>query len=198
MCAEFIAETRTERKRRHSFTSADSGFSFVVSSLACTSGASRMDGVTKGETVNGTRSETSPPINMRWLTIVLAVFCGFFSFQQLRMYGIYRGSVYSSAIGSIEPNPVLSAIALRSAITFAIFAFLVLLVPWPRVLTYVTGLWVCRAIIDTILCSLGRGQYRIVASMLTDRGRKASVLNASSKAVGNALWFGTCIYFFGF
>lgn len=155
-------------------------------------------GVTKGETANGTRSQTSPPINMRWLTIMSAVFCGLLSFQQLRMYRIYQGSIFSTAIGSIEPNPALAAIALRSAITFTIFTFLVLLIPWPRVLTYVTGVWVCRAIIDMILCWLGRGQYRIVASMLTDRGRKASVLNASSKVVGNALWFGTCIYFFGF
>jgi len=34
--------------------------------------------------------------------------------------------------------------------------------------------------------------------MLTDKGRRGYLLSTSAKVVGNAVWFGVCIYFFGF
>jgi hypothetical protein len=133
-----------------------------------------------------------------WLPILLAVLSGLYALQQVRMARIYRGDIYSPTIGAMEPNPTLSAIAVRSAVTFAIFGVLFLLVPWPRVLTYITGAWVCRAVIDVFLCWLGRGQFIVAAPMLTDKGQRHYLLNTSAKVVGNALWFGVCIYFFGF
>jgi hypothetical protein len=133
-----------------------------------------------------------------WLSILLAVSSGLYALQQVRMFRIYRGQIYSPTVGAMQPNPTLSAIAIRSTVTFAIIAFLFIFVPWPRVLTYITGVWVCRAVVDAVLCWLGRGQYSVAAPMLTDKGRRAFLLNSSSKVVGNAVWFGVCIYFFGF
>ena len=133
-----------------------------------------------------------------WLSIVLVVLSALYALQQVRMFRIYRGQIYSSTIGEMQPNPTLSAIAIRSAVTFAVFAALFLLVPWPRVLTYITGVWVCRAAVDVFLCWLGRGQFSVTAPMLTEKGRRAFVVNRAAKVVGNGTWFGVCIYFFGF
>jgi hypothetical protein len=133
-----------------------------------------------------------------WFSILLAVLSALYAFQQVRMFRIYRGQIYSPTIGAMQPNPTLSTIAIRSAVTFAVFAALFLLAPWPRVLTYITGVWVCRALVDVFLCWLGRGQFSVVASMLTDKGRRGYLLNTSAKVVGNGAWFGVCIYFFGF
>jgi hypothetical protein len=134
----------------------------------------------------------------RWPSILLAVLSALFALQQVRMFRIYRGQIHSSTIGQMQPNPTLSAIAIRSAVTFAVFAVLFLLVPWPRVLTYITGVWVFRAVVDVFLCWLGRGQFSVTAPMLTEKGQRAFVLNSAAKVVGNGVWFGVCIYFFGF
>ncbi len=125
----------------------------------------------------------------RWLSILLAVLSALFALQQVRMFRIYSGQIVSSTIGEMLPNPTLSAIAIRSAVTFAVFAVLVLLIPWPKVLTYITGVWVIRAVIDVLLCWPGRGQFRVTASMLTEEGRGSVVLNSAAKVVGNCLWF---------
>ncbi|SRR6266516_3399682 len=133
-----------------------------------------------------------------WLSILLAVLSVLYALQQVRMFRIYRGQIYSPTIGEMQPNPTLSAIAIRSAVTFAVIAVLFVLVPWPRVLTYITGVWVFRAVVDVFLCWLGRGQFSVTAPMLTEKGRRAFVLNSAAKVVGNGVWFGVCIYFFGF
>src|SRR6266849_157002 len=128
----------------------------------------------------------------RWLSIVLAVLSGLYALQQVRMFRIYRGQTYSPTIGAMEPNPTLSAIAIRSAVTFAIVAILFLLVSWPRVLTYIAGLWMCRAGVDVFLCWTGRGQFSVTAPVLTDKGRRSYLLNSAAKVVGAAVWFGVC------
>src|SRR5881409_1360956 len=133
-----------------------------------------------------------------WVSILLAVLSLLYALQQVRMFHIYRGQIFSPTMGSMQPNPTLSSIAIRSAVTFAVFAVLLLLVPWPRVLTYITGVWVCRAVVDVFLCLLGRGQFSAVAPMLTDKGRRGYLLNTLAKVIGNGVWFGVCIYFFGF
>jgi hypothetical protein len=133
-----------------------------------------------------------------WPSILLAVLSALYALQQVRMFRIYRGHIHSPTVRAMQPNPTLSAIAIRSAVTFAVFAALFLVVPWPRVLTYITGVWVCRAVIDVVLCWLGRGQFSITAPMLTDKGRRVFLLNSASKVVGNSVWLGVCVYFFGF
>lgn len=133
-----------------------------------------------------------------WLSILLAVLSGLYALQQVRMFRIYRGHIHSPTIGPMEPNPTLSAVAIRSAVTFAVFAALFLLVPWPRVLTYITGVWVCRAVVDVFLCWLGRGQFSVTAAIMTEKGRRHQVFQQSAKVIGNGVWFGVCIYFWGF
>ena len=133
-----------------------------------------------------------------WPSILLAVLSALYALQQVRMFRIYRGHIHSPTVRAMQPNPTLSAIAIRSAVTFAVFAALFLVVPWPRVLTYITGVWVCHAVIDVVLCWLGRGQFSITAPMLTDKGRRVFLLNSASKVVGNSVWLGVCVYFFGF
>ena len=80
----------------------------------------------------------------------------------------------------------------------AIFAVLFLLIPLPRALTYITGVWVCRAVVDVLLCLAGTGQYSVTAAIMTARGRRQHVIQEAAKVIGNGMWFGVCIYFFGF
>jgi len=60
-------------------------------------------------------------------------------------------------IGAMEPNPTLTATAIRSTITFAIYGIIVLLIAWPRLLTYLSLVWACRAIVTRSLAGLAQG-----------------------------------------
>src|ERR1035437_2315949 len=125
-----------------------------------------------------------------WVSIILAVLSAFYVLQQVRMFRIYRGQVYSPTIGAMEPNPTLTAIAIRSAITFAIFAVVFLLIPLPRALPYITAVWVSRAVVDVFLCLAGTGQYSVTAAIMTAKGRKHHVFQEAAKVIGNGVWFG--------
>ena len=131
----------------------------------------------------------------------LAVACWIWALKQSRMIFIYRRKIDSPTTGLFrgdKPNVVMSSIATRSAITFTIFGVLLLVVPWPQVLTYISGTWVCRAVIDAVLCWLGRGQYTVTVAVMNSKGRRYYLFEESAKVIGNGLWFGACIYFIGF
>ncbi len=135
-----------------------------------------------------------------WLLITLAIACWIWALMQSRIFLVYRGKIDSPSTGFYrgdEPNVVMSAIAIRSAVTFSIFGLLLVLVTWPRVLTYISGVWVCRAIVDVVLCWLGKGQYSVTAALLTEKGRRGLLLQESAKVVGNGVWFVVCICLFG-
>jgi len=136
-----------------------------------------------------------------WLSIALALASWIWALMQTRMIFVYRGKVDSPTTGFYrggDPNVVMSSIAVRSAATFTVFGFLFLVVAWPRVLTYVTAVWFCRAIVNAVLYWLGRGQYSVTASSMTDKGRTNYVFQELAKVIGNGVWFGGCVYFFGF
>jgi len=135
-----------------------------------------------------------------WLLITLAIACWIWALMQTRIFLVYQGRIDSPTTGLYrggEPNVVMSAIAVRSAVTFSIFGFLLLLIAWPRVLTYVCGVWVCRAIVDVVLCWLGKGQYSVTVALLAKKGRRGHLLQESAKVIGNSVWFGVCIWLFG-
>ncbi len=133
----------------------------------------------------------------RWISIPLAIAAILYALQQVRMFFIYRGRIYSPTIGAMEPNPTLSAVAIRSAVTCIVFAVLVLLIPWPKLLTYIFVALTARALLDAIFCAFSRGIYGVTAATLTPKGHRAVFVNSLSKAVGNAVLCGVCIYFIG-
>ena len=133
-----------------------------------------------------------------WLSIILAVVSWLCALQQLRMYFTYTGRMHSSTIGSIEGGPTLRAVALRSAITFTIYGFLVLLVPWPRLLTYVSIVWLCRATIDAALVWFGKGDQSSTSAIMTDKGRRHCIISESVAVLCRAVVVVVCAYFFGF
>src|SRR5262245_50414423 len=100
----------------------------------------------------------------RWLAISLAVVCWCCAPKQLRMSHIYRGKIYSPAIGPIEPNPTLTAIALRSAVTLAAYGLILLTIPWPRFLTYLSLVWVWRAAADIVFGRFGAGSAALLTA----------------------------------
>jgi hypothetical protein len=132
-----------------------------------------------------------------WLSILIAIACILWALQQFRMFLIYRGRIYSPTVGAMEPNPTLSTVAIRSSLTCIVFAALVLLVPWPRLITYVFAALTARALLDTILSAFGRGIHAIPAVTLTPKGRRAVFFNSLAKVVGNAVLCAICIYFIG-
>jgi len=132
-----------------------------------------------------------------WLSIAIAIACILWALQQFRMFLICRGRMYSPTVGSMEPNPTLSAVAMRSAFTCIVFAALVLLVPWPKFITYVFVALTARTLLDTVLAAFGRSIHAIPAVALTPKERRAVFFNSFSKAVGNAVLCAICIYFIG-
>jgi len=114
------------------------------------------------------------------------------------MYFIYTGRIYSPTIGTIEGGPSLRAVAVRSAVTFAIYGFLVLLVTWPRLLTYVSLVWLCRAAVDTILGWFGGGVHHITVAVSTDKGRRHYFVSQAVAVLSRAVLVLVCGYFFGF
>jgi hypothetical protein len=134
----------------------------------------------------------------RWLSISLGVVCWYCAFKQLRMSRIYRGKIYSPAICPIEPNAALTAIAVGSSVMFAGYGVLVLLIPWPRLLTYLSLVWVCRAVADAILCRLGAGIGGPTGAMLTEKGRRQRLLGDIVAVASRAALLAVFAYFFGF
>jgi len=111
---------------------------------------------------------------------------------------IYTGRIYSPTIGPIEGGPTLRAAAARSAITFVIYGFIVLLVPWPRLITYVSVVWLCRATLDTILGWFGQGIHAVTIAISTEKGRRHYLLSQSVAVFSRAVVVAVCGYFFGF
>src|SRR6266436_969611 len=108
----------------------------------------------------------------RWLSISLAVVCWLCALKQVRMARIYKGQIYSPTIGAMEPNPTLTAIAIPATITFAIYGILVLLIAWPRLLTYLYLAWASRSIVDALLGWFGIEVHGVKVGIMTEKGRK--------------------------
>jgi hypothetical protein len=128
-----------------------------------------------------------------WLSITLAVICWLFALQQIRMALIYLGLI---------PHPILpqgshlAKIALRSAINITTYGFIVLLIPWPKLLTYFFGVIVCLTIVDAILGLFGLGVF---GDMIENRFYlKSRTIYFMSKIVVVGLITWLCFHFFGF
>ena len=135
-----------------------------------------------------------------WLSIALAVMCWLLALQQVRMYFIYTGRTYSPTIGAVEGGPTLRAIAIRSAITLAVYGVIALLVPWPRLITYVSVVWLCGAAFDTILGGFGRGVHGVTVAVMSnsEKGRRHFLVLQSVAVLSRAVLVLVCGYFFGF
>ena len=133
-----------------------------------------------------------------WLSIALAVGCWLAALQQVRMYFIYAGRIYSPTIGAVEGGPTLRAVAIRSAITFIIYGFIVLLVPWPRLLTYVSAVWLCRAAIDTVFGWFGMGVNGVTVAVSTEKGRRHYLVSQAVAVFSRAIVVAVCGYFLDF
>jgi len=137
----------------------------------------------------------------KWLPFIIAGICWLWALAQIRMVMIYWGKLDSPAIGFYkggEPNPVLSAIAIRAVITFIVFGFVFFFIPWPKVFTYITAILVLRGIIDIILCSLRCGQYTVDISVIPEKAKQHLVTHVITTKIWIVLFFGVCLYFFGF
>src|SRR5258708_2437278 len=132
---------------------------------------------------------------MHWRSIAIAVVCWLFALQQVRMYLIYTGRIYSPTIGAIEGGPTLRSIALRSAFAFAVYGFLVMFVSWPRRLTCVGLFWLFRAAIEAAFVCFGRAGHGVVS---TDQGRRQSLLSHAVAVLIRAVLVLVLVYFFGF
>lgn len=132
-----------------------------------------------------------------WLPIPLEIGCWFSALWQVRMSFIYTGRIHSPTIGPVNA-PTLRAMALLSAVQFAIYGFLVLLIPWPRLLTYASIVWLCRAIIAGLLGWVGRGVHGSTPAMLTQKGRRYYVILEFVGVLIRAVVFAACAFFFGF
>lgn len=85
-------------------------------------------------------------MHRNWLTISIGVFCVLWAMGQFRRVFIYR------------------YIALRSALTFTVYAFVFFFVPWPKLLIYIFAILTLRAVIDLLLFRANVSIYSFYAS----------------------------------
>jgi hypothetical protein len=128
-----------------------------------------------------------------WLAITLAIICWFSAIQQIRMTLIYLGLI---------PHPLLpqgshlAKIAFRSAINATTYGFIVLLIPWPRLLTCLFGAIVCLTILDAVLGLFGLG---VIGDMIENKSDlKSRAIHFVSKVAVFGLITWLCFYFFGY
>jgi hypothetical protein len=127
-----------------------------------------------------------------WLSVTLAVFFWLFALQQIRMALIYLG---------LMPHPFLpqgahlAKIAIRSAVKFTTYGFIVLLIPWPRLLTGFFGAIVCLTIVDLILGLAGLGIFGNAVESKFNLKSQAIYLTSKIIIVGLITWL--CFHFFG-
>jgi len=133
-----------------------------------------------------------------WLSMTLTIAFWWFALGQVRMYFIYTGRIESPAIGRIEAGRTLRAIAVGSALVFTIYGVLVLVIPWPRLLTYVSVVWVCKELVEAILGWVGKGVHGVEASMMTDKGRRGYVVVHAFAVLSRVALVLVFAYFFGF
>ena len=133
-----------------------------------------------------------------WLAITLAVFLWLYALSQVRMYFIYTGRIHSPAIGLIQGNPTLRAVAIRSVVTSAIYGFVVLFVRWPQLLTYLSIVWSCREIVDDVLGWCGRGTHGVQWMVINEKGRRHVVIVDCFGIGVNLILVVVFVHFFGF
>jgi hypothetical protein len=133
-----------------------------------------------------------------WLSITLATAFWLFALGQVRMYCIYTRRIGSPTIGPIDGGPTLRAVAIRSAVVCTMYGFLVLLIPWPRLLTYVSIVWVCKEMVDAMLGWLGKGVHGVEVAMMTNKGRRQYCIVQAVAVLSRAVLVVVCVYFFGF
>jgi hypothetical protein len=134
----------------------------------------------------------------RWYFITLATLFWLYALYQVRMYFIYTGRIHSQVIGNIDGGPTLRAVAIRSAVAFVVYGFLLLVMLWPRVLTYVSVVRLCMEIIDATLGWFGRGVHGITIAVSTEKGRRYQFFLQSVGVLIRAALVLVCAHFFGF
>lgn len=92
-----------------------------------------------------------------WLTIILAAVCGFNGLWQIRMTLIYLGVLQSAIVGSGS----LVHTSLRSALTSLTCSAVFLFIPWPKLVTFIVGIFAVQELIDLFFVSRSIGNYRI-------------------------------------
>jgi hypothetical protein len=133
-----------------------------------------------------------------WLSITLATAFWLFALGQVRMYFIYTRRIESPTIGPIDGGPTLRACAIRSAVVCTIYGVLVLLSTWPRLLTYVSIVWVCKEIVDAVLGWVGKGVHGVEAAIMTDKGRRNYLIVQAVAILSRVVLVLVCAHFFGF
>jgi hypothetical protein len=133
-----------------------------------------------------------------WLSLALATGCWICALYQLRMYLIYAGRIHSPAIGAIDAGPALGAVAIRSLVSFAIYGFLVLVVPWPRLITYVSLVWLCKGVVQAITAWLGTRRNNPPLAIASQKGRGYLLSVEVAALLTRAVVTAACAFFLGF
>ena len=95
-----------------------------------------------------------------WLTIILAVVCGFNGLWQIRMTLVYLGILQSAVVGPVR-SISLAHISLCSALSSLAYSAILLFIPWPKLITFVIGMLALRELVDLFFVLLAIGNYGV-------------------------------------
>ena len=101
-------------------------------------------------------------------------------------------------LGAMQAGPHLRAAAVRSCLSFAAYGLILLLVPWPRLLTYITTVWLARNVIGALMAFKGWDAAGVDQSLMTEEGRRRHrMIQAAGAGLGIVI-VAICAFFFGF
>ena len=131
-----------------------------------------------------------------WLSVTLCGVCILWAVAQARTFLVYMHVLRSAVLPTTEsPQPALVHSALSDAITFACYGMIVLLIRWPKLVTYIIAVLLLKSLINMILASLGLGKFSGIE--LAPKGKRYQTLLESVPfivylltIIGSALWLG--------
>jgi len=123
----------------------------------------------------------------------IAIGCFLYALVQVRMVVVYIGRIRSSDVGRVE-GAALAATAAKRALAFSAYGAILFLVAWPKLLTYVSTVWIVEGSVGSALARV----RAIGDSMSTEAGRRRYLRRVLFSLGFRGLAFLAAAYWFGF
>lgn len=105
-----------------------------------------------------------------WVQIIISTLFLLIALQQFRMTLIYLSVIHSPVIDEAGgPRPVLTYMALSSALKFLAFAVILFLANWPALITYMLAALLLKSIVDFCLAVFAIGPYGVLSKDLSKK-----------------------------
>jgi hypothetical protein len=123
----------------------------------------------------------------------IAIGCFLYALAQVRMFFVYTGRVRSSTVVPVE-GAALAATAAKRALAFSAYGIILLFVAWPKLLTYVSTVWIVEGSVGSVIARV----RAVGVSVSTEAGRRRYFLRMLFSLGLRGLAFLAAVYWLGF